>query len=278
MLLNDSKGIFSGRKSKMNSNVVYDAIGKTYDVTRKPDPEIVQKLEKLLNVQSGGRYLDIGCGSGNYTGALAQAGLNIEGIDVSEEMLSKARKKHPLIQFYQGDAKSLPFQEALFNGATCTLATHHINNNHQVCQEAFRVIKVVGRFVIFTATPEQMSAYWLCHYFPKMMADAAGKMSSFDALEATLKQAGFNTVSQSPFFVSNNLQDWFLHAGKYRPEIYLDQAVRDGISSFHLSADKHELQQGLEQLENDIISGEVKKIIAEYENNIGDYLFVVGEK
>lgn len=262
----------------MNSNAIYDAIGKTYDITRKPDTEIVKKLVELLDAKPTARYLDIGCGSGNYTGALAQIGLNIEGIDVSEEMLNKAKNKHSLIQFHQADAKNLPFQEALFDGATCTLATHHINNNHQVCQEAFRVIKNPGRFVIFTATPEQMKSYWLCYYFPKMMADAMGKMSSFDELKDALKQAGFNTISQSPFFVTNNLQDLFLQAGKYRPEIYLDQAVRDGISSFHLSADQRELQQGLEKLETDIKSGEVKKIIAEYESDIGDYLFVVGEK
>lgn len=47
---------------------IYDTIGKTYDSTRQADPEITQKLLELLCPIVGGKYLDIGCGSGNYTG------------------------------------------------------------------------------------------------------------------------------------------------------------------------------------------------------------------
>lgn len=132
--------------------------------------------------------------------------------------------------------------------------------------------------VIFTATPEQMRHYWLGHYFPEMMRASASCMTSFSVLKTTLEQAGFHTVEKQPFFVSNELQDWFLQAGKYRPEIYLDQKVRDGISSFHLFAKPDELEKGLKQLKNDIDSGEIDKIIKSYESDEGDYLFVTAEK
>lgn len=91
--------------------------------------------------------------------------------------------------------------------------------------EAYRVINH-GHFVIFTATPEQMKKYWLCHYFPKMMPDAARKMASYVNLEFALTQAGFKDVHQSPFFVTNKLQDLFLQSGKYRPHMYLDPMIR----------------------------------------------------
>jgi 2-polyprenyl-3-methyl-5-hydroxy-6-metoxy-1,4-benzoquinol methylase len=38
-----------------------------------------------------GEFLDIGCGSGNYTGALETKGLDIEGIDISDEMLRQQK-------------------------------------------------------------------------------------------------------------------------------------------------------------------------------------------
>ncbi len=110
----------------MSTNIVYNSIGKTYDSTRKPDPELVAQLLQLLNVQINGHYLDVGCGSGNYTGALSAKGLNIEGIDISKEMLTKARQKHPTIQFLEADARQLPYKNDSFDGATCILATHHI--------------------------------------------------------------------------------------------------------------------------------------------------------
>jgi ubiquinone/menaquinone biosynthesis C-methylase UbiE len=184
----------------MNNNIIYNTIGKTYDATRKPDSEILEKFVELLRCKSDGRYLDIGCGSGNYTGALAQKGVHIEGIDISAEMLSKARKKYPQIFFQQGDATALPFQDDVFDGAICMLATHHINNNKKFSQEAFRIIKS-GRLVIFTATPEQMKNYWLCHYFPEMMRNAMEKMSAAHMIKDVLEQAGFTHIQQTPFLL-----------------------------------------------------------------------------
>ncbi len=256
---------------------IYDTIGKSYDNTRQADPEIVKKLLELLGPIEKGKYLDLGCGSGNYTGALAAMGLTIEGVDLSLEMLTKAKTKYPNVLFHQGDAKQLAFQDNSFNGAVSILATHHIGDNSKLFHQAYRIIKQ-GRLVIFTATPEQMQHYWLWHYFPKMMQGSAAIMTSFDKLKATLEQAGFSSIEKYPFFISNQLQDWFLHSGKYRPEIYLDEKVRAGISSFQLFANSAELTQGLKQLKADIDSGEIDKVIAHYASDESDYLFISAEK
>lgn len=261
----------------MDDKRTYNNIGKTYDATRKADSEIVNHIIHLLVETPNGKYLDIACGSGNYTGALAAKGLDIEGIDISEEMLNKARKKHPMIKFSQGDALKLPFRDASFDGATCMLATHHINNNKKLFQEAFRVLNK-GYFVIFTATPEQMEKYWLFHYFPIMIKRSMDKMVNFKDMKQLLEAAGFHAVKEVRFFVTNKLEDLFLQSGKYRPEIYLEPDVRNGISSFHLSIDSEELQEGLQKLSSDIESGAIKNIIDQYESNRGDYSFIIGKK
>ena len=54
--------------------------------------------------------------------------------------------------------------------------------------------------------------------------------------------------------------------------------MRDGISSFQLSANQTELDNGLNNLAVDIASGKIKNIIKEYESDLGDYLFVIGQK
>lgn len=171
----------------------------------------------------------------------------------------------------------LPFEDNSYFGAICILATHHIGNFERLCLEAHRIIKE-GCFVIFTAIPEQVCQYWLAYYFPKMIGNAVQKMVGFEALEFPLKKAGFSNIRQAPFFITNQTQDLFLHAGKYRPEIYLNPEVRAGISSFHLSAEADELDQGLLRLEADILSGKIHQIIDQYEDSLGDYLFISAEK
>lgn len=259
------------------NEAIYNTIGKGYDITRKADPHIVNQLMTLLNAKSQAQYLDIACGSGNYTSALATQGLKIDGVDISDEMLNNAKKKYPHVSFYQGDAHHLPFEDNGYQGAICTLATHHMSDHSQAFCEAYRVINQ-GQFVIFTSTPAQMKQYWLWHYFPMMMEDASDRMAHYDDLEMALTQAGFKDIQSYPFFVTNELQDLFLQSGKYRPHMYLDFLIRQGISSFHLSVNADELAQGLARLSKDIETGDINDIIHQYESDVGDYLFMVGSK
>lgn len=256
---------------------LYDSIGKTYDSTRCADSKIVEALLRIMNPCAEGKYLDIACGSGNYTVALERSGLRVEGLDISAEMLAKARSKSCSISWHHGDARRLPFRDGEFHGALCVLATHHIGDFETAFQEACRVI-CSGRFVIFTSTPEQMLGYWLWHYFPLMMEDASRRMAPYSRIERALRDAGFVGIERERFFITDLHKDAFLHVGKYKPELYLDEKVRAGISAFHVSADRAEIVSGLERLRQDIDSGEVKNIIRNFECDEGDYLFVVGKK
>ncbi len=257
--------------------VLYDRIGKTYDQTRQADPQIVGRILQHLSPKPDGCYLDIGCGSGNYTHALFEKGINILGIDISKKMLAKAKRKNSAINWIEGDAKSLPFQSSIFDGAICTLATHHIQDIDRAFQEVSRVLSK-GKFVLFTAFPEQMDTYWLKEYFPHMLRKATQKMAGFERLSHALLQAGFKHITMDRFYVSNDLKDWFLHAGKYRPEIYLDPQVRSGISTFAIEENFEEISLGCQRLKEDIHSGKIEQVIKSYESNLGDYAFVVCEK
>jgi 2-polyprenyl-3-methyl-5-hydroxy-6-metoxy-1,4-benzoquinol methylase len=74
---------------------LYDQIGKTYDETRQADPFILGRLALHLNpagTASDAPYLDIGCGTGNYTSALFRLGLKMTGLDASVIMFWVAEK------------------------------------------------------------------------------------------------------------------------------------------------------------------------------------------
>ena len=155
-----------------DSKLIYDQIGLGYNATRRADPFITEKLFQLLSPQTGNLYLDVGCGTGNYTIALANKGLHFYGIEPSGGMLDIARSKNDKINWILAKAENIPLNDNLFDGALATLTMHHWSDLKKAFKEVYRVLKKSGNIIFFTATPEQMKGYWLHHYFPKMMNDS----------------------------------------------------------------------------------------------------------
>ncbi len=264
---------------------LYDRIGGGYDATRRADPYLTGRLLAHLRPAPGAPYLDAACGTGNYTVALAAAGVTMIGADVSARMIATARAKgaaaggdQPPPYWLAADIAALPFGTSAFTGATCTLALHHFADLTAAFAEVGRVVRADGRFVMLTATPDQMNRYWLCRYFPEMMARSAAQMPAFGALAAALRAAGFMRIMTAPYAVRPDLQDLFLYSGKHRPAIYLNPVVRANISSFAHLAPEREVSDGCERLAHDIETGHVDRVIAEAEHESGDYLFIVAER
>jgi ubiquinone/menaquinone biosynthesis C-methylase UbiE len=106
----------------------YDRIGKSYDISRKADPEIVHRLIQHLQIRSEDKLLDVACGTGNYAVALFQWGLSMAGVDISDEMLAQARGKSGDIEWTKVDAGYLPYDDSSYQGAMCVLAIHHFRD------------------------------------------------------------------------------------------------------------------------------------------------------
>lgn len=258
--------------------VVYDTIGKGYNSSRRADPYIAGCLYRLLAPQQGSVYLDIGCGTGNYLAALHNKGVQFTGADPSALMLETAKAHNPDANFVCAGADQLPFPDVHFGGAMAVLTFHHWQRRQQGLEELYRVIRPGGRLVFFTFTPQQVHGYWLAHYFPKMIAQAAGGIPEAADMIRMLETAGFSSIETEPYSVLDDLQDHFMYAHKSRPEQYLDPRFRDGVSAFRLAGDQQEITEGLAQLEADIAAGHVRDIIARYPGAAGDYLFITAQR
>ncbi|MFY0654050.1 MAG: class I SAM-dependent methyltransferase [Cyclobacteriaceae bacterium] len=256
----------------------YDEIGTGYNLSRKADPCLTQRLFELLTPIKPGNYLDLGCGTGNYTIALNQKGIQMVGIDPSSKMLSEAQYKSSKIKWLEGRAENIPLQDSSIDGAVCTLTIHHWKDLSQALKELHRILQKRGKVVIFTSTPEQMHGYWLNHYFPRMMKDSISQMPPYGVLADALNTNDFKIIRTEKYLIKPGLEDLFLYSGKWNPKLYLDSQVRQGISSFSALANKSEVDSGLAQLEYDISTGAMQEIIDSFENDKGDYLFVVAEK
>lgn len=258
--------------------VLYDTIGKGYNTTRKADPYLTGKFYDLLAPVQDGIYLDAGCGTGNYLHALSAKGLSFYGIDPSETMLEKAMRQNPTVKFTCCKAEDIPFDNHFFNGVTAILTMHHWDSIPQGLKEIYRVLKPGGRFVSFSFTPEQVKGYWLAQYFPGMIDRAANTIPALSEMERFVKDAGFGTVNFEKYFVRPDLEDHFMYSCKHEPERCLIPEMRENTSGFTALANQAEVAAGLLQLEADISTGKINKVIKDHENELGDYLFITAQK
>lgn len=256
----------------------YDKIGLTYNTTRQADPYLLSRIYHHLDPKEQGHYLDLGCGTGNYTIEFAKKGIRFTGVDPSEKMLDEAKSKFDKIEWVSGVAEQIPFGDNFFDGAIATLTIHHWVDLEKGFAELSRVLKPGSKVVLFTSDPEQMAGYWLNHYFPELIERSAQKMPPINSVVSALNRAGLNVTCTEKYFVQDDLRDLFLLSGKNRPEIYFDENVRKGISTFASLAHREEVDVGLQRLREDIESGVFDSVKMKYEGDLGDYVFIVAEK
>ena len=254
--------------------VLYNSIGTGYNNKRTADHYLAERLYENVVSGSKGIYLDIGCGTGNYTIALQNKGLEMWGIDPSSKMLETATAKSDTCQWALGRAENIPVVDNFFEGITGILTLHHWKNFTAAFKELYRVLKPGGKMVFFSSTPQQMENYWLNHYFRAMLQDSIEQMPSYETIAAAAGKAGFTMLPAETYSIQDNLQDHFLYVGKNRPELYFDDAVRSGISSFASLANAKEVAEGLAQLRTDIDNRTFEDIRARYNDAGGDYIFI----
>lgn len=135
-----------------------------------------RKAVQAVKAVPGLNILDVCCGTGKLTREIGKAVSPkgyVTGIDFSEEMLSKARAKQSredrILEFIQGDALNLPFDDNTFDGATVGWGLRNLPDLYRGIREMVRVIKpgcmVVSLDMGKPSWPVFKQLYWL--YFEK---------------------------------------------------------------------------------------------------------------
>lgn len=109
-------------------------------------------------VGSGDKVLDVACGTGNATIPAAQAGADVTGLDLAPELLEegKARAKEAgvEIEWVEGDAENLPFDDGSFDAVLSVFGSMFAPDHRAAAQEIARVMKDGGRMAICSWTPD----------------------------------------------------------------------------------------------------------------------------
>jgi len=117
-----------------------------YDAKHAFVYEKAKGLVELVAPEAGERILDLGCGTGALTAAIAEGGAEVLGVDQSEEMISQARKKYPALKFEALDARALRFN-AEFDAVFSNAVLHWIPEAEQVIAGVAQALRPGGRFV-----------------------------------------------------------------------------------------------------------------------------------
>ncbi len=262
-------------KVEVMESSIYETSYANYDRHRRADRAITQKLFSLFSPHQSGKYLDMGCGSGNYTIALKKAGLNIEGVDLSTQMISLAKAKDPDIQWKEGNLLALPYEDAHFDGALTMNTLHYFRPSFaQLFKEMRRVLKPGSKLILFAVSIEQCTKYWGCQYFPFALELGLRVLPTKNELLAAIAEGGFQEIKCEPFFATKETEDIFFYSCKYRPHLYLDPSIRAGMTPLQLKEYSKEIEAGCTELKKDIESRKIDQIIEKHESHMGEALYI----
>jgi demethylmenaquinone methyltransferase/2-methoxy-6-polyprenyl-1,4-benzoquinol methylase len=136
---------------------MFDRIAPVYDVMNRVMTAGLdvrwRRLAAEAAVRKGDRVLDAACGTGDLAIADVKAGAGkVTGLDFSERMLERARRKSASIEWIQGDMLALPFADETFDAATVGFGVRNVDDLALGLRELRRVLRPGGRLAILEIT------------------------------------------------------------------------------------------------------------------------------
>jgi demethylmenaquinone methyltransferase/2-methoxy-6-polyprenyl-1,4-benzoquinol methylase len=105
-------------------------------------------VTSIIAPKPGMKILDIAAGTGSSSRPLVDKGAVVTALDFSQGMIEQGRKQNKNINFVQGDALKLPFEDNSFEVTTISFGLRNTSNTEIALKEALRVTKDGGRIVV----------------------------------------------------------------------------------------------------------------------------------
>lgn len=184
----------SERNKKEQVEHMFDTISGNYDglnrvISLGIDQKWRKKVVQLVAEIKPASILDIATGTGDLAIQFAEriSAKKIIGLDLSEGMLSVARKKvagntlYKNVEFTKGDSEALPFEKNSFDAITVSFGIRNFEHLEKGLEEIFRVLKPKGRFVILeTSVPTKFPFKQGYYAYSKGILPVIGRLFSKD--------------------------------------------------------------------------------------------------
>jgi SAM-dependent methyltransferase len=184
--------------------------------------------------------LNVGAGTGSYE----PPGRHVLAVEPSAVM--RAQRPSGTAPCVIATAERLPFDDEAFDAAMAVATVHHGSDPIAGLLEMRRVAR---RVVVFTFDPDGLGAFWLTRdYLPEVNGLVAGHPSLADQTRALGARI-------EPVLIPWDCADGFFEAYWRRPEAYLDEDVRRGISVWSTLGPEVE-ERAVRALRDDLDSGQ----------------------
>ncbi|MFI9406819.1 class I SAM-dependent methyltransferase [Nocardia sp. NPDC052316] len=218
---------------------VYDATGRTYALTRRPDPQIAEAIGAAL--EGMGTVVNVGAGTGSYEPDRTMLAVEPSRVMIAQRLVGAAPAVRAVAEY-------LPVRSGAVDAALAVLTVHHWGDLERGVAEMVRVAR--RRVAILTWDHAVFREFWLVRdYLPAAAATDARLAVSLGRLTGLL-----NDPVVQPVPVPHDCVDGFGGAYWRRPDAYLDETVQAGMSMLTLTP-KPLLQQGLSRLREDLETG-----------------------
>lgn len=172
------------------------------------------KLVEIADLHEQQRVLDVATGGGHVANALASSVNNVTALDLTEEILAAAKSfiesnGHENVDFVQGDAERMSFQDEAFDVITCRIAAHHFPAPQSFVTESFRTLKKGGQFLLIDNVAPERDDF--DQFYNKVEKDRdyshhrAWKKSEWLKM---LEEAGFEIDETHRFMKTFVFEDW----------------------------------------------------------------------
>lgn len=149
-------GFESGRLEPDAVRRMFDRIAPVYDLMNRAMTAGLDRRWRRLavreTVRPGDRVLDVCCGTGDLALEAERRGGRVVGLDFSERMLARARRKSGTIEWVQGDALALPFPAESFDAVLVGFGVRNLDDLEAGLRELRRVLRPGGRLAILELT------------------------------------------------------------------------------------------------------------------------------
>ena len=209
--------------SKKHKEAIQKQFTKTAEAfsvfAMRDTPDVLKEKVDFAKLQPTDVVLDIACGPGAFALAVAPRVHSVRGIDLTPEMLRRARVYQAENQianaaFVRGEAEQLPFPDGSFDLVSCQCSFHHMPKPKLVLAEMLRVAKPQGRLIIIDPLAPESDSKFEIYNRIEMLRDPSHTLTlRLTEFLRLVDELGLDILRQSLRRRQRSFDNWMLRGG-----------------------------------------------------------------
>jgi ubiquinone/menaquinone biosynthesis C-methylase UbiE len=178
------------------------------------DAALAQRIIDAMGEGANGAVLDVACGPGVLSAAIAGLARELVAFDLTAAMLEKAAQRCAAagrrnVSFHEGNATDLPFADAAFDAVVTRLSVHHFDRPARVFAEIFRVLRPGGVFVVADVISSEVAAESELQNATEILRDPSHtRMLPGTELALLVASTGFSIENRATWDKPREFEEW----------------------------------------------------------------------